>query len=285
MTVPRITYPSGSVRERARVLAVRVRGDVADVVVDRTPCHPENPRWPDQPADAIIATVRGERVPATCSEGALAGGAIVDADADADAEGAAGEPVPCVVHHLPAEAAPAAGDEIELAVDAGLRERLSRAHSVCHFGALALNRALADAGGWRKDPGRHDSFGRPDFDALAIQRSTVVADGSTDEYRVGKSLRKKGFVPAALADAPALRAAIAADLRAWLGASPSITLEPGECALADRRRWSSAAGDAPIAFPCGGTHPTGLGPDDVPDVEVDADPDTGTLTLRLRSRR
>lgn len=277
MADPLITYPAGSVHERARVLAVRVRGDIADVVVDRTPCHPESPRWPDQPADAIAVTVGGATVEATCSEGALQDGAIVDAD------GAGEDAVACVVHHVPAASAPAIGDEIELRVDEARRAALSRAHSVCHFGALALNRALAAADAWRKDPGRADSLGTVDFDALAMERSTIAADGSVDEYRAGKSLRKKGFVPAALADPEALRDAVRADLEAWLGASPTIALEPGACALADRRRWSSTAGDAAVAFACGGTHPRALGPDDVPDVQIDADPDAGTLTMRLRA--
>lgn len=62
----------------------------------------------------------------------------------------------------------------------------------------ALNGALAAR--WRKVPDV-DSLGNPKFDAIAITSSRIGPDLSTDSYRLGKSLLKKGFTSAAPADA------------------------------------------------------------------------------------
>jgi alanyl-tRNA synthetase len=47
---------------------------------------------------------------------------------------------------------------------------------------------------------REDALGRPDLDQVAIQSSVMDERGSTDVYRLGKSLRKKGFDSVGLAD-------------------------------------------------------------------------------------
>lgn len=70
------------------------------------------------------------------------------------------------------------------------RAGFSIAHSRSHLFALALNRALATY--WRKEVPT-DSLGSPDFDKLAIQRSRLALDHSLETYRLGKSLRRKGF--------------------------------------------------------------------------------------------
>ena len=59
-----------------------------------------------------------------------------------------------------------------------------------HLASLALDAALADL--WRKEIGT-DPLGNPDFEGRANQTSRIHADGSVDEYRLGKSLRKAGF--------------------------------------------------------------------------------------------
>lgn len=275
--IPLITYPAGSTEERTRVLAVASRdGGGLDLVVERTPCHPESPRWPDQPADEATLTAGEQTVAVTCSEGGLLpdGGIVVGVELPEDA-------VACVVHHVEGLAL-AVGDELGLRVDEQRRAALSRHHSVCHFAALALNRVLAEAGAWRKDPGRHDALGAPDFDALAITASTIRLDGSDDRYRVSKSLRKKGVVADALAELEPLERAVGETLAGWLAARPAVAVGPGECRLDERRTWSSTAADVPVTFACGGTHATSVGPEDLPTVTLERDEESGAITMRLR---
>ena len=85
-------------------------------------------------------------------------------------------------------------------VDAEHRAALSAGHTGCHLAAVALNAALAAR--WRK-PVRTDGLGHPDFDQLAIVSSRIVPDGAVDTYRLGRSLRKKGFDVDGLADVTA----------------------------------------------------------------------------------
>ena len=87
---------------------------------------------------------------------------------------------------------------VELVVDADYRTRLSVGHTACHLASLALNRAVADR--WKKEV-RADGLGAPDFDGTAIDVSLIVENGSVDTYRLGKSLRKRGFVTEGIAEA------------------------------------------------------------------------------------
>ena len=104
-----------------------------------------------------------------------------------------------VVHLVDADASLTEGDTVTVEVDAEYRAALSAGHSACHLASLALNAALA--GAWTKEP-RLDSLGSPDFDGAANETSTILERGARDTYRIGKSLRKAGFDPAALEDPP-----------------------------------------------------------------------------------
>ena len=141
----------------------------------------------------------------------------------------------------------AEGDIVEVAVDGEYREALSTGHTACHLASLALNDALAHV--WTKDVAT-DAAGSPNFDALAIETSTILPNGSRDVYRVGKSLRKKGFDPAALDDVPLVEAAANECLAELLGSAASIRIETDGPRLDDRRYW--VCGEYRI--PCGGTH-------------------------------
>src|SRR5256885_708887 len=84
------------------------------------------------------------------------------------------------------------------------------------FHPFALNEALAER--WRKET-RTDALGRPDFDSLAMDTSRIVEWASRDEYRIGKSLRKKGFGAEGLADdLPAIQERANATLARWVAA-------------------------------------------------------------------
>ncbi len=104
-------------------------------------------------------------------------------------------------HLVDADASLTEGDTVTVEVDATYRAALSAGHTACHLASLALNAALA--GAWTKEP-RLDSLGSPDFDGAANETSTILEHGARDTYRVGKSVRKAGFDPAALDDPAAL---------------------------------------------------------------------------------
>lgn len=83
------------------------------------------------------------------------------------------------------------GATVTLNVDAQRRTALSVGHTACELATLAINRALAEQ--WRTEVPL-DQLGSPAFESLAIATSRILPYGSRDEYRLGKSLRKRGFV-------------------------------------------------------------------------------------------
>ena len=158
-----------------------------------------------------------------------------------------------VVHFLDGPA-PEVGARVELRVDADYRRSLSAAHTACHLAALALNSATADL--WRKDPPRTDSLGSPDLDALAISQSRIEPGRSTDTYRLGKSIRKKGLdTEALLAGLEGLAAQTTERLRQWRATGASVSIDTGgDPGIAARRTWTCDLPEGTATYPCGGTH-------------------------------
>lgn len=211
------------------------------VLLDRTAFHPVDHTWPDQGADR--GTLGGQLV-LDAIVGATDGTALF---VGRDIPVRKGEPGwAFVVVHIVGQPV---GGEVEVDVDAAYRAALSIGHSACHLASLALNHALAAA--WSKEA-PIDAAGSPNFDALAIETSTIVENGSVDVYRIGKSLRKKGFVPSALEGD--IEAAANARLVELLATHAAVSIERDGPGLADRRYW--VCGDYRI--PCGGTHPTSV---------------------------
>ena len=58
-----VTYPGGAVAGSATILHVAAWNDATVVLTDRTPCHPVDPRWPDQGPDRGELTFDGRTVP------------------------------------------------------------------------------------------------------------------------------------------------------------------------------------------------------------------------------
>ncbi|WP_194409043.1 metal-dependent hydrolase [Microbacterium cremeum] len=247
----RVTYPTGAVASHGTVVHVADAGDGRTaVVLDETAFHPVDTAWPDQPADRGVLVVRGVEIP------------VVDAvlGAAQDGELVLGTAVPVrtgtpgwtfVVAHVVEGRPVAEGDEAEVRVDPAYRAALSTGHTACHLAALALDAALA--GAWRKDAPL-DPLGAPAFDALAIQRSRILPGGSEDLYRIGKSLRRKGFDPAALDDLGGLTARVEAQLASWLASGAPVRVDRDGDTLADRRSWVCDLPGGAARIPCGGTH-------------------------------
>lgn len=267
-----VTYPSGAVTSLGRVLhAERLPDGRTAVVLDETACHPVDHTWPDQGADR--ATLNGVALD-DCVVGASDGQSLYlgsDVPVRKGTEGWA-----FLVVHLVRDLAIVEGDTAEIVVDADYRHALSTGHTLCHLASLALNGSLAAA--WSKEVPL-DAAGQPNFDALAIETSTIVENGSRDVYRVGKSLRKKGFVPAALDDIPLVEGHANERLSALLATGAEVRIETEGPLLDDRRYW--VCGDYRI--PCGGTHLpslTGLSGR----IELDRSETDGAIALVMETR-
>lgn len=164
-----------------------------------------------------------------------------------------------VAHRLDASEPPAwltDGAVVSLEVDGDVRGGLSRGHTACHLASLALDLAVTDL--WRKDPGA-DALGNPDFEGRANQSSRIHEDGSVDEYRLGKSLRRAGFDTETFADTLSEREAlINAQLSAWVASGATSIVETEGPSIIDRRRWRCALPERDAVIPCGGTHARSL---------------------------
>ncbi|MHA7241191.1 alanyl-tRNA editing protein [Arthrobacter sp. TMS1-12-1] len=260
MTLPttdtRVTYPAGATEEASRVLHVDTRAGRRAVLLDTTAFHPVDHAWPDQGADRGIL-MAGDRSWAVtdCVVGATDGTVLylgADAPVRKGTEGWA-----FVVAHLidgAEEDGPAEGDDVVVRVDAAHRAAVSAGHTGCHLASLALNRALA--GRWKKDVAP-DALGAPNFDALAIDTTVIREFGSLDRYRLGKSLRRKGFTVDGL-DPEATAAAVNATLAEWTATGASIGIEADGSGLTGRRRWVCDLPGERAEIPCGGTHLTSL---------------------------
>jgi len=253
MQSTRVTFPDGSLTGEGDVLIVdRER---AVVVVDATPFHPVDHTWPDQPGDSGTITVSdvvldvSEAVMAAVSdEGELAVG--TDIPVKRGAEGWTWLVGHRVDGGIPASVV--AGASARLEVDAARRAGLSRGHTACHLASLALDAALADL--WRKEIGV-DPLGHPDFEGRANQTSFIHPDGSVDEYRLGKSLRKAGFDSEGFAASLAQREQRINDLLAgWIASGGESRIDVEGPGISDRRTWRCVLPEGEVGFLCGGTH-------------------------------
>ncbi|GAA2013062.1 metal-dependent hydrolase [Nakamurella flavida] len=257
-TATRVSYPTGGTHGPGTVVGLarftgRDGGGVLGVVLDATAAHPVSPTWPDQPAD------RGELLSAARThalldvrQGVLHDGLLT---VDVSAGRVPGDEV--VVHLVDPGASLTLGERVEVIVDAEWRRSLSLAHSACHLGALALDAALAPL--WSRSVAT-DPLGHPAFDRLAITSSTLSPRRAVDVYRLGKSLRKKGFDGTRLTDElAAVAAAQAATLDRWLAQDTATHVEAGDGTLSARRRWCGTLDGIEVDLPCGGTHVASTG--------------------------
>ncbi|OLQ75913.1 metal-dependent hydrolase [Photobacterium proteolyticum] len=227
------------------------------LVTDRTPFHPVSHIWPDHPADQGEVIIDGRRYAvAGCYTGAveLASGNLFvgkDIPVKRDTDGWAF----VVVHHTEHALELAAGALVELDVDKVRQQALSRGHSGGHLSSLALNKVLHHDF-WRKDASRKDEMGHYDFHSYAQTESQVSEDCSTDTYRLGKTLRKRGLNSADLLQRlDEVEARINQQLEAWRMAGAAVVMRCEGKALTDSRYWQcELENDVLIEIPCGGTH-------------------------------
>ena len=254
-----VTFAGGSLSEQATIGFVAGQNGHWIVVTDTSPFHPLSLSWPDQPGDrGWLTTSDGLRVKVLDScEGVLncATGGLFTA-ADGLTQRRANPEMRSVVIHVVASdvgLAEQVGRSVTLEVDAPYRSALSLQHTGVHLAALALNQCAAPF--WTKDDADLDTLGFPNFDKAAVTRSAIAPDGSTDVYRIGKSLRKKGFDRNAfLSDLPGRSIAINDFLRQMLTSPAPVAVFPNVGYLDARRVWSTLLTGLDVSMPCGGTH-------------------------------
>ncbi|MEV5894167.1 metal-dependent hydrolase [Nonomuraea fuscirosea] len=270
-----VTFPSGLTKGRSTIAGIVPVGDRHGLVAAETPFHPLDHTWPDQPADR--GTIGGLPV-VDCVTGAQSNTGEVFLGADIPVRRGA-EGWAWLVVHVSEEPLPE-GAEVDLAVDPAYRAALSAGHTACHLAALALNAALA--GRWRKEV-RPDSLGRPDFDQAAITSSRIVPGGSVDVYRLGKSLRKKGFSAEDL-DPTEVAGQVNEQLKEWVAAGAPVRLEVPGPELTARRTWHCALPEGEASIPCGGTHVSRTSELAGVEVSLAFAPEESALTMRTTVR-
>ncbi|CAJ1845829.1 hypothetical protein [Aeromonas jandaei] len=275
----RVSFVLGHHQEQASVVCCQP-GDTTLLVTDLTPFHPQSHLWPDQPGDVGHACWEGgEAAIGPCRMGALSpdGELFVDADIPVK-RGAEGWRF-VVVHPLAGEYSLPVGSRVELQVDSAARHALSLGHSGCHLAALALNRTLTPY--WRKEVSELDALGQPDFDRLAIQSSRVEPCGSREQYRIGKSLRKKGVnSETLLADLAVIEEKVNRQLADWIAAGGEIRRSRAGEAIIDSRYWHCTLEGQEVSIPCGGTHVASLA--ELGEVKVTLNPAEEGFTLHTQ---
>lgn len=266
MTLPTestiVSYPAGTKSSTGTVLHVQpealVEGmptDLFAVILDVTPCHPVDAGWPDQPADrAMLEWNGGNAKVIDCVVGATDGELLYLGSDIPVRKGTDGWVF--VVAHL-VDTAPPEGIVVTVRVDEKYRKALSVGHTACHLASLALNAALADR--WGKEIAT-DALGAPNFDAEANDTSRIQEFGSLDTYRLGKSLRKKGFRTEGLGDdLTHIEEAVNASLTGWVAEKAPVSIDSEGDRLTDRRYWVCGLAQAEARIACGGTHAKSLG--------------------------
>ena len=246
-----VTFPFGRTIENAVVLSSFTKDSKNYIIVDRTPFHPISDSWPDQPADSGTLIIDDENYFITDAYSARLdenGRLVRDIHSYRGSEGIQSFIVHCV-ENLPHDLV---GRDITLEVDLQKRKRLSAAHSACHLTAFSLNKCTNQF--WRKDV-RRDSLGNYDLDQLTNVSSKILEYGSVDEYRFGKSIRKKGLnIGEMTADIDELEKGMNEILESWVNSDLEIILSPSDCAIETSRHWKCRLEGGVALMACGGTH-------------------------------
>ncbi|MEO7015752.1 MAG: metal-dependent hydrolase [Leifsonia sp.] len=276
-----VTYPDGALASTGTVVHVEVLADGrAAVVLDRTAFHPIDPVWPDQPADRGVLSVDGVTHPVLDAVVGATDGTTLhvgDAPVRTGTEGWS-----FVVCHLVADAAGIVpGATAEILVEADARHALSAGHTACHLASLAVNESLS--GLWTKEVSL-DARGNANFDQLAITESRILPNGSLDTYRIGKSLRKKGFAAAELE--PKLDEVTATSnalLAGWIASGARVSIARDGEGLGERRAWRCELPSGTVEIACGGTHLTALSEFTEVTVALTLEVADGALSLTMRT--
>ncbi|MEL7487804.1 MAG: metal-dependent hydrolase [Pseudomonadota bacterium] len=257
-----VLYTEGCLEAQSRcVHAVRYNADGVLLFFETTPFHPVDHKWPDQPSDQGEIEIGGDKYDVL--------NCMIAARESEASDILVGDEIPVrtgtdgwaffVAHEITSANAPETfvGLSAYLRVNEDRRIHLSQSHTACHLAALALNAAATEY--WKKEF-RLDSLGHPDFDQAAIQSSQIFMNGSTDVYRLGKGMKKKGFNNVSfLENLPKIQKNIQDYFDKLVALDAEIYIEKSSPKLSDRRVWHAIIDGETAAIPCGGTHASSTG--------------------------
>ncbi|QDL08092.1 hypothetical protein DP113_09360 [Brasilonema octagenarum UFV-E1] len=257
----KIDFPSGITLSHSKVIFItEFDKDTRTwvVVTENTPFHPVNYKWSDQPGDTGTVTIDGHKFDVlntlTCGFELASHTFYLDTQIPVRKGENGWFFVVAHIVKFPSDYSSTCltGKTVILEVNAERREQLSIAHSSCHLSALALNKCTSKF--WSKEC-QKDSLANYNLDQLAIQKSQIKLEESNDFYRLGKSLKKKGFDTVAFfSQILDIEICINKQLAEWLKLDSPIKIEPQEAKIDDHRVWTCQLQDGLAKIPCGGTH-------------------------------
>ncbi len=119
-----------------------------------------------------------------------------------------------------------------------------------------------------------------------LSRRRIEPNGAVDTYRLGRSLRKKGFDVDDLAvELPAIEADMNRLLTGWIASGARIELVVSGPRLTDLREWVCTLPEGTQRIPCGGTHLRSLAEVEAVSVELVYDQSIGELVMTTQVRR
>lgn len=242
----------------SKVQLVKHEADKTYVITEQSPFHPVSHIWPDHPADkGNLALGSESHQVVDCLVGAVdlaTGELFVDSAIPVKRDQFGWAFV--VVHVLDGEVTVSVDADVSLNVDQSYQRALSRGHSAGHLAYLALNKVLVEGSYWRKQADRLDPHGHYDFNSYAQETSFVSEDRCVDQYRLGKTLRKRGLNSAdMLTNLEQIALQVNQQLVDWLATGADVVMECQGKALTHSRYWHCDLGErAPAVIPCGGTH-------------------------------
>ncbi|MDR0218639.1 MAG: hypothetical protein LBI71_07115 [Enterobacteriaceae bacterium] len=288
-----VTFASGEIERESTIIALAEYEHHLAIFTPETPFHPVDYNWPDHPADKgmIVIGESDKQIVINCLVAAFnkqSGELYFDQHIPVkrNTEGW----IFLVAHILEKENAIESyknwlGKQVNLFVDQDYRTALSKGHTLCHLAALALNKETRHL--WQKEIKELDSLGNIDFDALACQSSMVCQNGSSDTYRLGKSLKKKGFNKELLHEQLAeIEENIKSRVFLWANKTLYPQMTPAITRLDELREWSCTLPDGIAKIKCGGAHVQTLlikNKDEL-DLRLTLNEDKDTLAMRCSLR-
>ena len=228
------------------------------IFTDQTNFHPVDFRWKDQPADRgsmTLGEVKKDVISCVVAAVKKDSGELY-IDEEIKTKRGDDKWFFLVAHLIDADEIflhALINKDVILEVDKAYRFSLSSAHTLAHFSSLALNKASSSF--WSKET-YLDSLGSKSLDSEAIQHSLIMPCKSIDRYRLGKSLRKKGFeANRFLNELPKLEEEIKGIISGWVSKKDlNIVVSPEKNKLTEKREWRCNLPEGTAIIPCGGTH-------------------------------